>query len=297
MKKTILSICGGMLLGVLLVGCVFAILNFRLEDGVVLAQNILKDKNQVHQEIIAGALELATADITVEIQEVMPEMEKTAEKIQLEEEARLIEEARLAEEAARRAEEARKAEEARIAALPYLIRVNRYANCVTVYTKDETGAYTVPVKAMVCSVGLDGGTPLENGSITDKYDWRLLFGNVWGQYAVRFNGHIMFHSVPYMTPSKDTLKEGQYNLLGQPASQGCIRLAVADAKWIYDNCDKGTKVEVYDNMDPGPLGKPASIYIDPYSALRGWDPTDPDPSNPWNASGMAEGTVSSVPVS
>ena len=275
MKKTILSIFGGIMLGILLVGCVFAILSFRFGDGVVLAQNILKDKNKVQQEIILEALELATADITVEIQEMLPEMEKNAEEI------RIAEEARLAEEAAKRAEEARKAEEARIAALPYLIRVNRYANCVTVYTKDETGAYTVPVKAMVCSVGLDGGTPLENGSITDKYNWRLLFGNVWGQYAVRFNGHIMFHSVPYMTPAKDTLKEGQYNLLGQPASQGCIRLAVIDAKWIYDNCDRGTKVEVYDNADPGPLGKPASIYIDPFSAWRGWDPTDPDPANPW----------------
>lgn len=34
---------------------------------------------------------------------------------------------------------------------PYYIRVNRTGNCVTIYTKDEEGEYTVPYKAMICS--------------------------------------------------------------------------------------------------------------------------------------------------
>ena len=164
---------------------------------------------------------------------------------------------------------------------PYYIKVNREANCVTVYTYDEAGNYTVPVKAMTCSVGLDGKTPLGVFKISDKYTWRLLFGEVYGHYAIRFNGHIMFHSVPYMTTSNDTLKEGQFNLLGQPASLGCVRLCVADVKWIYDNCAKGTVVEVYDSPDPGPLGKPSMPQIDPNSPFRAWDPTDPNPANPW----------------
>lgn len=33
----------------------------------------------------------------------------------------------------------------------YYIKVNYGANVVTIYTKDEEGNYTVPVKAMVCS--------------------------------------------------------------------------------------------------------------------------------------------------
>jgi len=163
----------------------------------------------------------------------------------------------------------------------YYIKVNRQANCVTIYTYDDMGNYTVPVKAMICSVGLDNKTPLGVSKISDKYIWRLLFGNVYGHYAVRFNGHIMFHSVPYMSPSNDTLKEGQFNLLGQPASLGCIRLCIEDVKWIYDNCEKGTMVEVYDSPDPGPLGKPSMYQIKTDSPLRGWDPTDPDPENPW----------------
>lgn len=165
--------------------------------------------------------------------------------------------------------------------LPYYIKVNRQANCVTVYTVDEHGDYTVPLKSMICSVGLNNATPLGVSEISDKYEWRLLFGNTYGHYSVRFNGHILFHSVPYMSKSNDTLKEGQFNLLGEPASQGCIRLCVADAKWIYDNCAKGTIVEVYDSPNPGPLGKPDLPEIGLNSPLRGWDPTDPNSENPW----------------
>lgn len=276
MKNTLLSIFSGMMLGTVLVIGVFTALYFQSSDSVVLAQNMPSERKENNG--VADFAINVTADITVGMQEAVVAIDDMAK------EAVAIEDAKR-EELARKAEEARLAEEARIAALPYLIRVNRLANCVTVYSKDSTGQYTIPIKAMVCSVGLDDGTPLENGQITDKYDWRLLFGNVYGQYAVRFNGHIMFHSVPYMATSKDSLKEGQYNLLGQPASQGCIRLSVADSKWIYDNCDRGTKVEVYDDVNPGPLGKPASIQIDPFSVYKGWDPTDPDPANPWNIAG------------
>lgn len=164
---------------------------------------------------------------------------------------------------------------------PYYIKVNRQANCVTIYKKDAEGNYTVPVKAMTCSVGLSGKTPLGVTKISARYKWRPLFGDTYGQYTVRFNGHILFHSVPYMQTSKDTLQEGQYNMLGQPASKGCIRLSVADAKWIYDNCINGTTVEVYDSPDPGPLGKPATYQISEDSPFKGWDPTDPDSANPW----------------
>ena len=64
----------------------------------------------------------------------------------------------------------------------------------------------------------------------------------------------------------------EYNKLGTTCSHGCIRLCVADAKWIYDNCALGTKVELYDSPDPGPLGKPALKLL---PAGQTWDPTDP----------------------
>ncbi len=66
----------------------------------------------------------------------------------------------------------------------YLIKVNRLANCVTIYTFDEYGEYTVPVKAMVCSCGGEN-TPLGTFSLSDKYTWAFLMGGVWGQYSSR----------------------------------------------------------------------------------------------------------------
>ena len=92
----------------------------------------------------------------------------------------------------------------------------------------------------------------------------------------------MFHSVPYYSKDAGNLEWEQYNLLGQSASMGCVRLCVEDAKWIYDNCKRGTKVVVYvDEENPGPLGKPNFVPISGTSPYRGWDPTDPKPNNPW----------------
>ena len=46
----------------------------------------------------------------------------------------------------------------------------------------------------------------------------------------------------------------------------------------------GTTVELYDDFDyPGPMGKPEPLTIDINDERRGWDPTDPDPNNPWNS--------------
>ncbi len=166
--------------------------------------------------------------------------------------------------------------------LPYYIRINRAQNCITVYTLDSAGEYTVPYKAMICSTGLYNATPRGVYQISTKYRWRELYGNVYGQYATRIHGGILFHSVPYYKKAENTLSAEKYNKLGQQASMGCVRLTVEDAKWIAENCPEGTTVEIYDGEDPGPLGKPEAEKIDLESPNRGWDPTDPSPENPWN---------------
>lgn len=168
---------------------------------------------------------------------------------------------------------------------PYYIKVNRRANCVTVYTYDDNGKYTVPVKAMVCSVGRNNATPTGVFRTQAKYTWRALYGGVYGQYSTRINGNVLFHSVPYRKTQKDSLITKYYNQLGTAASAGCVRLSCADAKWIYDNCSLGTTVEIYDGSSAGPLGKPSAVKIDTKSPYAGWDPTDPDPKNPWRKQG------------
>ena len=167
--------------------------------------------------------------------------------------------------------------------LPYYIKVNYGAQVVIIYTQDENGEYTIPYKAMVCSTGV--ATPTSGVySIPARWEWLGLQGDVYGHYSTQIKGNILFHSVPYLAKGdKSSLEYWEYDKLGTYASAGCIRLTVADAKWIFYNCARGTKVEFYSSSNPGPLGKPSARKISSYpDYLRNWDPTDPDSSNPWH---------------
>lgn len=163
---------------------------------------------------------------------------------------------------------------------PYFIKVNRSQNCVTVYTYDKNGEYTVPVRAMICSTGIDKATVLgDDFYIYYKQEWNPLFNDVYGHYVSGFYGDYLFHSVPYEDASADTLETEEFNKLGDEGSLGCVRMETADVKWIYDNCPENTPVTVYDDNNPGPLGKPETIKITDHTC--GWDPTDDDPQNPY----------------
>lgn len=160
---------------------------------------------------------------------------------------------------------------------PVRIMVNKQRNCITVYEKDEKGEFNTPVKAMNCSVGYN--TPLGTYQTSDRYTWKIVNGNVWAQYATRITGNVLFHSVPYSEKNKAALITRYYNQLGSSASAGCIRVMASDAKWLMEHCDEGTEVEIYEDEDPGPLGKPVSILV---AETEQWDPSDPDPANPWS---------------
>lgn len=163
---------------------------------------------------------------------------------------------------------------------PYYIKVNRQENCVTVYTYDKDGEYTVPIRAMVSSCGKeDYDTITGEYNLYFKNEWNGLFGDSEGHYVSGISGDFLFHSVPYYSASSDDLKTEEFNKLGEDGSLGCVRLAAADVKWIYDNCIVGTTIEIYDDDNPGPLGKPDTIKIKDLEC--GWDPTDPDNSNPY----------------
>ena len=182
---------------------------------------------------------------------------------------------------------------------PYLVAVNRSQNCLTVYGKDGYGNYTVPIIAFPCSTAREGyNTPISTNVPGGRFhsawraDWCYMVDGSWGRYAISIDTSlapdpydrwgIMFHSVCYYSQSINDLEYDEYNKLGGPASLGCIRLCVANEKWLYDNCPEGFPIVIYDDStSPGPLGKPDPIRIDTSDGRRGWDPTDPDPNNPW----------------
>ncbi|MCM1241830.1 MAG: L,D-transpeptidase family protein [Roseburia sp.] len=164
----------------------------------------------------------------------------------------------------------------------YVIYVNSALNCITVKQQGEDGTLT-PIRSMICSCGREGHeTPEGTFQTSAYYEWRKMVDGTYGRYVVRFNGKILFHSVPYLEESPDSLEWEEYNKLGESASLGCVRMTVQDAKWIYDNCKPGTQVVVYsDNEEAGELGKPAAVKIDADSPNKMWDPTDTSILSPW----------------
>ena len=141
-----------------------------------------------------------------------------------------------------------------------------------------------PVRVCACSTGKNGNTYSGTYKTTNYYEWHLMNGGVYSRYAVRFNQHELMHSVPYYKHSPDTLEYRQYNKLGSPASMGCCRMALADAKWIYENTVPGTIVKVVN--DPNlvyPLTSPIIRVDETNKSSRGWDPTDTDPRSPYNS--------------
>ena len=168
---------------------------------------------------------------------------------------------------------------------PFLIRINKAENFAVVYGIDKDGRHSIPYKAFICSTGReDDFTPLGVFEMSDKYRWRLMVDDTYAQYAIRINGQIMLHSVPYIEPSSDTLESWEYNKLGKPASLGCIRFRVSAIKWIYKYCKAGTKVNIYSK--PGeipPLAIQKIKKIKKSDSKSGWDPTDPAKGNPWKS--------------
>lgn len=140
--------------------------------------------------------------------------------------------------------------------VPFAITVDVRNQAVTVYTRDENGEYTVPVRQMICSTGTKAN-PSDVGDWTlngRKANWCVFpqWGNSYARYWTRINSSIAFHSVIYNAVNVMSMKTSSYKKLGQRASHGCIRLTVADAKWIYDNVGKGTVVTITEKLPDDP---------------------------------------------
>lgn len=133
---------------------------------------------------------------------------------------------------------------------PYISNMNGVQLVVSipkqkVYVEDNTGKlyYT-----MYCSTGMlnkNDATPKGKFIIQDRgdsfYNQNLGEGaNYWTSFT--HDNIYLFHTVP-------TKQDGTYNIpeaekLGRPASHGCIRLSVPDARWINQNIPNGTQVTI-----------------------------------------------------
>jgi lipoprotein-anchoring transpeptidase ErfK/SrfK len=101
------------------------------------------------------------------------------------------------------------------------------------------------LKEFICSGGTPGDdTPPGEYTTIEKieYSWVDRY-NVGAYYWVRFYGNYLIHSVPFDENGEMIVEE--FEKLGQPASHGCIRLRLEEAKWLYETLPLGVKVVIY----------------------------------------------------
>ena len=94
------------------------------------------------------------------------------------------------------------------------------------------------IKSYLCTLG-KASTPTPKGTYQIGVKG-LYFGVEKGYkcwYYTQFYGNYLFHSIIYNLDG--TVRDGR---LGKNLSNGCIRLALENAKWIFDNIPKDTKV-------------------------------------------------------
>ncbi len=142
--------------------------------------------------------------------------------------------------------------------MDYFIEVDVNNQVVKIWTYNtETQGYTDLDRAFLCSTGTKSNpTPLGTFTLSGKRSAHAKFPN-WGggeaRWWVDLDGTNAFHSLLYAASSDDsTLKVSSFNNLGKRASHGCIRLTVADAKWLYDHVEEGIQVWVHEDAAADP---------------------------------------------
>lgn len=157
---------------------------------------------------------------------------------------------------------------ARPAAYFFEVDVNNQVVKVWKYNED-TQAYTDLDRAFLCATGTTKyPSPLGTFTLTGRKARWCEFPK-WGggkaQYWTKIDDEIAFHSVLYSDNDEMTLKVNSLTSLGKRGSHGCIRLTVADAKWIYDRVENGMQVWIHEDgaadpelryfVQPGALDK------------------------------------------
>ncbi|MBQ8136989.1 MAG: peptidoglycan-binding protein, partial [Clostridia bacterium] len=160
--------------------------------------------------------------------------------------------------------------------IPFAIEVDVNNQVVKIWAyNDETGEHSDLVKCFLCSTGTKSHPSAPGTYVLSGRRARWCEFPTWGggkaQYWVKIDDEIAFHSVLYRAYDETTLVESSLNNLGKRASHGCVRLTVADAKWLYDNCRAGTVVTIHEDapadpelraaIKPGALDKDAKLPV------------------------------------
>ncbi|MEG1813217.1 MAG: peptidoglycan-binding protein [Clostridia bacterium] len=128
-----------------------------------------------------------------------------------------------------------------------LVYVSIADQAVSCYGWAQDG-FTKLLKVFPCSTGLPESETITGIYQTQEHcgEW-YYFGafHVWAKYAIRIRGPYLFHSTLYSDQWDGSAQRASIRALGRKASHGCIRLAVADEKWLYEHTDPGFTVIIY----------------------------------------------------
>lgn len=122
----------------------------------------------------------------------------------------------------------------------YLILVNLTAQRVGIFSGEKEKWQLQ--KYYACSSGARGSqTPTGKFRIQNRGTW--FYNSSVGEGArwwTGFDGNYLIHSLPM-----DLNRNVTCSTLGQPLSHGCVRVGIADAKWIYDTVPQDSLVWIY----------------------------------------------------
>ncbi|MCC7077627.1 MAG: L,D-transpeptidase family protein [Acidimicrobiia bacterium] len=159
------------------------------------------------------------------------------------------------------------------AATGFFVVVDQTTQHAKVFT--DAGEY---IRLIPVSSGRGGATPNGNFAIYSKSRWTTSSssGNIRMPFMSRIVGGIGFHGIPLKGGVPMPTPLGR-----EPVSAGCIRMADADAEWIFNTLPIGTPVQVVGRWagpvappeppPPPPPPRPAPLAVNPQPPYwSGW---------------------------
>lgn len=158
--------------------------------------------------------------------------------------------------------------------MPYYLYLEKGSFTLTVYARGEDGSYTQAVKSFLVAIGKGAKTPTGVFTLSDRERWHS-FGadQAYTQYAVRYEGRLFIHAPLYRREDVHSMYNNTYREIGTAVTAGCIRTATEAARWIYENCEEGTRLEIVNGSPRGTRAEPwpeiERIYNDPTDVEAG----------------------------
>ena len=160
--------------------------------------------------------------------------------------------------------------------MPYYIDVDITNQIVTIYKTEDNSI----VRQMLTSSGENDCTPLgtfymtPKGRLSERGEWTWFSQyQCWVKFATRIYKGYMFHSLPFAEKDESTMMQEMVDEFGLPASHGCMRLRVDDARFIAKQCLQGTRVRIFKSEEKNEELRQL-LYISSYTNEDGMSYTE-----------------------